>query len=188
MVNGPCTLTYKYKYVTWTKHKISNGIYQIICRKWENTWPCFYCFSIASKRLYFLVQYSQVLGLRMRRWMGPSLVDLMIFQASWCMSPSREHPLMDRTSSPTSISPDSSAAPPNGEEYRRSALLKDTLWFYFPKFSLHLAIDNWKTTHCFEGESTSLKVCSNETGRELACCCIIPIYKAKSSQHSTIST
>lgn len=123
VVNGPCNLTYKYKYVTWTKQKISNDIYQRICRKWANTWPCFYCFSKASEKFSFLVQYSQVLGLRMRRWMGPLLVDLMIFQASWCMSPSREHPLMDRTSSPTSISPDSSAAPPNGKEYRRSKSL-----------------------------------------------------------------
>lgn len=49
----------------------------------------------------------------------------MILQASWCMRPSREHPLIDMTSSPTSISPDISAAPPVVEEYNNSALFKD---------------------------------------------------------------
>ena len=52
----------------------------------------------------------------------------MILQASWCMRPSREHPLIDMTSSPTLISPDISAAPPVVEEYSNSALFKDIFY------------------------------------------------------------
>lgn len=54
-------------------------------------------------------------------------MDLIIFQASWCMRPSREQPFIDRTSSPISIRPDSSAAPPVVEENSNSALLRDTI-------------------------------------------------------------
>lgn len=72
----------------------------------------FFTLSMYGIEKFQFLSHSEGLGLRIRRRLGPLSVALMILQASWCMRPSSEQPLIDRTSSPTLISPDSSAAPP----------------------------------------------------------------------------
>lgn len=133
MVVHPLWPAYKYLHMSQdnTQHLKVLKVHHKICI--NKVRKCFSAFLLLIhivswfRGQFHISPFQEVLGLRMSRWLGPSLVVLMIFQASWCMRPSREQPLIDKTSSPTSMSPDSSAAPPAAEEHSSLALLKDIL-------------------------------------------------------------
>jgi hypothetical protein len=65
-----------------------------------------------EKRRFFVKIHEEFLCFLITNCTGPSGTDFMIFHASKCRSPTRGFPLIARISSPASIVPACSAAPP----------------------------------------------------------------------------